>query len=728
MKECISRLLTAGAARLVCGLLGAASMLPLHADEGMWMAGALPPHIVSRMHDLGCTLKPGELYNTEGTALKDAVVLFGGFCTGVVVSPEGLVFTNHHCGFDAIQQASSPQHDYVKNGFVARTRDEEWSVPGLYVSFLQRSVDVTDRILPLLRTVNADGSQVWVSDERSYMIVDSVLSLLQNEVEAEDATLRVDVDTYYESGAFYMNVYRDYRDIRLVFAPPSSAGKFGGDTDNWVWPRETSDFSVFRIYTGPDGKSAEYSAQNVPLRPKRVVPVSLAGYREGDFSMTIGYPGSTSRYLSSYGIVDRMNTNNTPIVDVRGLKQSIWKQAMQADPTVRLKYDSKYQRSSNYWKNSIGMNRCLTEQKVVEQKRAFEKEVSNWIVKNRKKAYEGLFDRLNRAYEATAEGNKQFTYAVEALWTSSDLLNICRSAVRGEEGKKPAEADLQRLARSYRDLDVALDARTLAAMLRAFAQEGWGGGKLPTIYKEIIEKYDRNYTAYVRDLYDRTVMTDSAKVMKLVRAGKVGKLKKDPLFDVVKSISNYVAGIQRMVTKNTSVTDGERLLCQAVREMKAETPLYSDANMTMRLSYGVVGTYTPAPGVAPYPLYTTPQSLAAKVSQASKNADYKMESDLLKVITSGQYGRYADKESGTLQLCYLTNNDITGGNSGSPMFNGRGELCGLAFDGNWESMANDIQYNPALTRCIGVDIRFVLYLMDRWGNAGHLINEMQLVE
>ena len=712
---------------LACCLLAAATATPLTADEGMWMAGALPQGIAERMQELGCSLKPDDLYNTDGTALKDAVVLFGGFCSGVVVSAEGLVFTNHHCGFDAIQQASSPQHDYVKNGFVARNRGEEWAVPGLYVSFLQRSENVTNRILPLLRTVNADGTMAWVDDRRSGQIADSILSVLQHEVAATDSTLRVDIDAYYERSEFYMNVYRDYTDIRLVFAPPASAGKFGGDTDNWMWPRETCDFSVFRIYAAPDGSPASYSPQNVPYRPRRVAPISLAGYKEGDFSMTLGYPGRTNRYLSSFGIAERMDGNNVPIVNVRGLKQYIWKQAMATDPGIHLKYISKYQNSSNYWKNSIGMNRCLTEQGVIADKKAFEKKVTDWIIKNRKKAYEGIFDRLERGYTSRAAAYKRQTYAREALWKGSDVAAIC-SRVISWRFKQPDDPQLlTALARDFRDLDVKLDARTLAAMLRAYHQENWADNKLPSFYQTIQTDFNGNYSAYVNHLFAHSVYTDSTRIMNLLQKGRIRTLRNDPMCRFVGELARYMSALQQETARAGAVSDDERLLCMAIREMKNGLPMASDANMTMRLSYGVVGSYIPAPGLPSYPLYTTPQSLAAKAAQAQHNADYAMSADLLGVITDGPYGPYADPASKNLQLCYLTNNDITGGNSGSPVFNGRGELCGLAFDGNWESMANDLQYNPQLTRCICVDIRYVLYLIDRWGKASHLMDELQLV-
>ncbi len=714
---------------LILSALLAMTVSGVRADGGMWILGDLTRQTYDAMRAYGLQLTPEELSNENGTSLRNAVVLFGGYCSGVVVSPDGLVLTNHHCGFESIQQHSTPQHDYVKDGFVARTSDEEWSVPGLYVSFPIREVKVTDRVLPLITEKSADGTthQIW-GKERAQRI-DSIETLLVKEVTEKDSTLWAELKPYYGHNEYYLTVYRVYPDVRLVLAPPSSLGKFGGDTDNWVWPRETCDFSVFRIYAGKDNMPAEYSKDNVPYKPTRFASVALDGYKAGDFAMTLGFPGSTYRYLSARGIESRVQSTNKPVIEAGNLKLGIWKQVMDADPVIRLKYDSKYQSLSNFHKNCIGMNNSIEQYSIIGQKRNFEKTVDEWIKADPQRIakYGDVFEKIDEAYADFSPKYEKVMSSFINLSYQTDVFGLRSIIARGDYSKKSktkaaAIADVREL---YRNIDFGLEMRTIAAGLRRF-KEQTPAEMQPDFFKTVENTYQGNFSAYVNDVAAHSMLTDSTAVISRLKKGHNKWIAKDALGKMLAQIGQSMMKVQGNIDRS-AVSEQERRLTQAVREMYESSPTYSDANMTLRMSYGTVKTYTPEGG-SEYPLYTTPQTLAAKAAKAGENKDYAIENDVLSLMTSGNYGRYADKSSKNLQLCFITDNDITGGNSGSPMFNGKGQLLGLAFDGNWESMANDILYSTELTRCIGVDIRYVMYVIENWGKADRLIKEISFAE
>ena len=699
----------------------------LRADGGMWMLGNLTKQTYDAMRAYGFSMTPEELSNDNGTSLRNAVVLFGGYCSGVVVSDNGLVFTNHHCGFESIQKHSTPEHDYVKDGFYAATPEEEWNVPGLFVSFPLREERVTDRVLPVITEKGADGAQHQIWGDRRNQLLDSMETVLVKEVTAKDSTLWAELVPYYGANEFYVTVYRVYPDVRLVLAPPSSLGKFGGDTDNWVWPRETCDFSVFRIYAGKDNMPAPYSKDNVPYKPSRVAAVSLDGYKAGDFAMTLGFPGSTYRYLSSYGIEARMNAMNDEFIKAGSLRLPMWKAEMDADPALRLKYDSKYQTFSNTYKNSIGMNRSITMYGILDSKRKFEQSLTEWINADpqRKEKYGDVLENLRQAYPDYTLKRKQLYKSILNLNYDLQVFELVAAISHGDYSKEKGMRDelIAAVREIYRNLDFRLDLRTLAAGLWMFRDE-MPADTYPGFFSTVDKQYGGNFGAYLTDVAARSSLTDSTAVIGRLKRGKTKWIERDPLRKTLKQISSSLVKIQESIDP-AAVNEGERRLTQAVREMYEGSPLYSDANMTLRMSYGTFKTYTPWGG-SEYPLYTTPQTLAAKVAKAAQNKDYYMEDNVLRLMTSGDYGRYTDSRSKNLQLCFVTDNDITGGNSGSPMFNGKGELVGLAFDGNWESMANDLQYSTELTRCIGVDIRYVMYVIDRWAKADRLMKEISL--
>ena len=700
----------------------------IKADEGMWMLSHISSKSMKAMKDLGLEMSKKELYDTKGTSLKDAVVSFGGFCTGVIVSPDGLVFTNHHCGFGNIQALATPENDILKNGFVARTQAEELPAKGLYVRILQRTDDVTKRVDKALRkyykthTAQLDTLGDNAEEKVRYYVIDSVCLAIENEYAKKYPELICEVSPYYTGNAFFANVYKQYDDIRLVFAPPQSLGKFGGETDNWMWPRQTCDFSVFRIYTDADNQPAEYSPSNRPMQAGRYARISLDGYEKGDYCMTIGYPGSTNRYLSSYGITERMENVNMARIEVRGVKQRIWKKWMDSDPAIRLQYASKYANSSNYWKNSIGMNKALKELKVVESKQQQEQQINAWIQKDKKRQarFGDLLADLEQAYTGRKAGNHAISYLNESFIGGPDLLRIALyyTNLQAMDEKSAKEAWKSRLRQQYKDWNQEVEKETMAALIDNYAKQV-GKEFLPDFYQTIEKQYANDTRAYVDAMFKQTLLADT----NCVNLSPTQEQKdKDMALSCLKSVMELGQKVSQDIRKfNAAISQGERLLCKAILDMETEQPHYSDANSTMRLSYGFVNDYTGTSGHQDY--FTTMPSLLAKVAQSDKISDYKMEPEIKSLFEKGDFGVYKDTTSGEMQLCFLTNNDITGGNSGSPMFNGKGELIGLAFDGNWDAMSSDISFTQDLTRCIGVDIRYVLYIIDRWGQADRLLQE-----
>lgn len=696
--------------------------LNLHADEGMWMLGNLSKQTQELMKELGLQMSPQQLYSTDKPSLKDAVVSFGGFCSGVVVSEDGLVFTNHHCGFGAIQQHSTVEHDYLKDGFVAADRSEELPNPDLYVSFLVRSEDVTKRVL------GAVTPEMNEAERR--IAIDSIALLIQDEVSAGDSTLRAIVDPYYGGNEYYLSVYKDYNDVRLVFAPPSSVGKFGGDTDNWVWPRHTGDFSVFRIYAGKNNEPADYSPDNVPYHPEYVAPVSLGGYRPGSFCMTIGYPGTTERYLSSWGVENRMTGDNMARIDVRGVKQAIWKRAMEANDSIRIKYSSKYATSSNYWKNSIGMNKAIKELGVIEKKRALEKELLRWIQQNPEERgkYMQVLTNLQLNYNNIRDVNRAIAYFGEAFINAPELVEASLIVLNFDFSDDNANIEKRKkqLMDIYKDMDIALDKEVFVAMLKDY-KEKVDSIYWPEVYNTIRDKYKNDYSKYADYLYSHSTLTTPEAFNRLLMNDKKFSLFEDPAASLVIDLLVKLFEMKQEVGEAAlNIEVNERLLTAAIQEMYADHNFYPDANSTMRLSLGVVGGYSPRDAVD-FSYYTTTKGIFEKVREYKGDSDFDVQPDLLALLARKDFGQYADS-TGEMNVCFISDNDITGGNSGSAMFNGKGELIGLAFDGNWEGMSGDLIFEPKFQKTIGVDIRYVLYMIDKYGHATRLIDELKLTK
>lgn len=690
------------------------------ADEGMWMLGNLNKQTRQTMKELGLQMPADKLYSPKRASLKDAVVSFGGFCSGVVVSEDGLVFTNHHCGFSCVQQHSTVEHDYLKDGFVARTRSEELPNPELYVRFLLRTEDVTKRVLS---AVNPAMSE---SDRSS--AVDSMMVVIGEEVSHKDSTLIGIVDPYYGGNEFWLSVYRDYNDVRLVFAPPSSVGKFGWDTDNWEWPRHTGDFCVFRIYADKHNRPADYSPDNVPYHPRYVAPISLDGYHEGSFCMTMGYPGSTERYLSSFGIEEMMNNTNQAQIDVRGVKQAIWKREMDSRDSIRIKYASKYDESSNYWKNSIGTNRAIRKLHVLDKKRALEQELRRWIQQTpeeREKLLH-LFSDLELSYKNRRQVDHAQAYFLESFLNGPELVQLALSILNFDfEGeKKTVVANLKAIIEKYANLDLGIDKEVFTAMLQEYRTKV-DSTYLPEVYQTIATEYGGNDRAYVDSLYAHSELTTPRGLKRFLEQDSTYQIYNDPAINLgIDLITKLFEMNIKMQQPSGEIIRNERLLNAAVRRMYASRNFYPDANSTMRLSFGTVCGYTPFDG-AEYNYYTTTKGILEKVRAHADDVDFEVQPEILSLLSSRDFGRYAD-EKGEMNVCFISNNDITGGNSGSAMFNAKGELLGLAFDGNWEAMSSDILYEPKMQRTIGVDVRYILFMIEKYGGAGELIKELKI--
>ena len=688
--------------------------LGAHADEGMWTLFDLPAAVYDQMKQYGFQLPKEQLYQADN-AVKNHVISFGGYCSGVVVSPDGLVFTNHHCGFDAIRRHSTVEHDYLLNGFYAKSFEEELPNEDLFVSFMVEQKDVTDQVTEQLK---------GVKHSKRGTVVDSLQNAWQKDIRQQDSTLRVEVQPFYEGNKYYMTTYRDFNDVRLVFTVPKSMGKFGGETDNWMWPRQTCDYSVFRIYADPKtGGPAEYSKDNVPYHPKSWAPISMEGYKPGDFCMIMGYPGSTSRYLSSYGIQERRDAQNAPRVQVRGIKQDIMLRHMRADEAVRIKYDSKYANSSNYWKNSIGMNKCIDSIGLISQKQQFEARIRQWRDSTHAPEADSLdFDKMARLYQKRMVLTRIRTLFMETFFLQDEMSRRAWKSqwnmpVKGPKNK--AKKQYHEFDDNSEEWDLATDCEMLTALIRNYRQQVTDAEYLPDFYQTIDEKFHGDYAAYVNALYSKSMLMKSGKRLYFNKKSYL----KDLGVKYALSLNETFSKINEERGKLTTVIDEqEKLLCAAVLRMQQDMPNYSDANFTMRLTYGQIGEYTL--GGRPSGYYTTARSLWEKMQKADQNFEYFAEPVMHELLSAKDFGNYSDPLTGTLQLCFLSNNDITGGNSGSPIFNHKGELLGLAFDGNWDSLSSDIFFDRQLARTINVDVRYMLYMMDRWGHADRLLKEI----
>ena len=678
------------------------------ADEGMWTLYNLPDAIYRQMQAEGFQLPKSSLYS-DRTALKNSVVSFRGSCTGVVASPNGLLFTNHHCGFNAVRQLSTVDNDRLTNGFVADSIGAELPCEDLFVSFVRSQEDVTARLEALgLRNRSKKAQEA---------LIDSLADVMTDEARKLDSSCYVTIDPYYEGNAYYATTYRTYTDIRLVAAPPKVLGKFGGETDNWMWPRQTCDFTLFRIYAKEDGTPAAYSPSNVPLKTPAYIPVSTDGYRLGDFAMTIGFPGITSRYVSSYGIEEMRNCYYEPTYMMRAVKLKTMKEHMKRSAAVRLKYEAAYHSTANYYKNFIGVNKCIDSIGLIQQKRNYERLVAE--------SQHMDFSPLARLYASRAKAKRTYTLVREAFGSRSNHEFGTRIAkyinsLPTDNKKGGFNGQTVSFDNDSTKWDRALDIDILAATMKEYRRLATAD-HLPSFYQTIDNEFGGDYTRYATALWDQSVfMRPDARIP--MKPSK--RLRKDIGVQFAMSVWEVFSKIKQTVNETSdSIREMERQFCAARLRMEQDMPHYSDANSTMRLSYGQIEEYTMGSG-NPSGYYTTAPSLVEKMKKGDSIEDYRTPEALQSLFTQPTYNMYTDSVSQTLNLCFLTSNDITGGNSGSPVIDGKGRLIGLAFDGNWESLASTIRYDRRLARTICVDIRYILYMLQEWGKADTIIQEL----
>ncbi len=703
-------------------LLGTGNLL--RADEGMWLLPLIEKKNMGKMTELGLKLSAEDIYSLNKASVKDAIVIFGGGCTGEIVSSQGLILTNHHCGYGSIQAHSTVEHDYLKDGFWAMSKSEELPNPNLAVTFLIRIEDVTNQVLENVKPGMNETERTAAINEARKKIEQKA---------AEGTSYRTTVSSFYGGNYFYLLVYERYNDVRLVGAPPSSIGKFGSDTDNWEWPRHTGDFSVFRVYSAPDGKPAAYSKDNVPLKPKHYLPVSVKERNEGDFAMILGYPGRTSRYFTSYEVNEQLQIVHPVRIKVRGIKQDVWMNDMQADKKVNIQYSAKYFGSSNYWKYSIGQKRGLERLNVVSKKQVIEDQYNKWIEgsSERREKYGEALPLIRSAIEGRAEYFKALSYATECL-QGCEILSMNQgvsaliTALQSGDAQKTDDAVKQirnNAERFYKDYNAATDNKAMKAMLKLF-REDVPAKFHPDFYTGVIDKkFKGDIDKFTDDLFARSVFASEEKLNAFLSKPSLKVIEKDPVYLTATSYYKAAGEVSKKTYEyENDIMKGRRLWIAALLEMAPEKAEYPDANSTMRLTYGSVRDYDPRDGVT-YKHYTTLEGVMEKY----KPGDYEFDlpKKLLDLYAKKEYGRYSSSK-GYMPVCFLTTNDITGGNSGSPVMNGNGELIGLAFDGNWESMSGDIAYEPELQRTIVVDIRYVLWVMDIYAGAKHLVDEMTI--
>src|SRR5690554_3358495 len=628
---------------------------PARAGEGMWIPLLLGELNLVEMQEKGFELTAEDVYSVNAASMKDAVVVFGGGCTGSLISEEGLLITNHHCGYSAIQRHSSVEHDYLTNGFWAMSREEELPNEGLKATFLRSMEEVTASVL---KGVTSEMTE----EQRREVIAANSVALMEEAVAGTHFTARV--ESFFAGNQYFLFVNEVFDDVRLVGAPPSAIGKFGGDTDNWMWPRHTGDFSVFRVYSDENNKPANYSDTNKPYKPKYVVPVSLNGVKEGDFSMTVGYPGSTQRYMSSWGIQQRVESENKPRVEVRGVKQDIWWEAMTQNDTIRIKYANKYAGSSNYWKNSMGMNEAIANLGVIEKKKLLENRLQEWINSNpvNKEKYGNTLDILNEAYSNSGDLAKYTTYYLETFNNGIELIRFANTILQFDaEGTEQDKQDFinERLVESYKNYEPKLDRKVLPALMKLYADRVPKEYQ-PDIYQKIDSLFEGDYERYADWLFDNTQFTSLEELLVLLQTADTQVLSKDPAMELALSAADMGYELSsKMISFYENVLRGEREFMAALIEMDSDKAFYPDANFTQRLSYGSVAGYQPRDAVW-YNYYSTTQGILEK--QKPGDPEFNVQDYILKAILSGDFGRYSD-ENGELRVNFLSTNDITGGNS-----------------------------------------------------------------
>ena len=717
---------------IFCTILGFSS-LSSYADEGMWMLTDLKEQNAAVMYELGLDIKTDQIYSPDNISLKDAVVHFGGGCTGEVISSEGLVLTNHHCGYGYIQEHSSVEHDYLTDGFWAMNREEELPCKDLSVTFIDQILDVTSYVKEQLAKDEDPEGTNYLSPSYLSKVADRFAEA--NKIEKTPFTV-LELKPFYGANKYYLFVKTEYKDVRMVGAPPSSIGKFGADTDNWMWPRHTGDFSIFRIYATKDGKPAEYATDNVPLKVKKHLTISLAGIKEGDFTFVMGFPGRNWRYMISDEVEERMQTTNFMREKVRGVRQEAMMAEMQRDPAIRIQYASKYASSANYWKNAIGMNKGLISLHVLDTKKAQQEKLLAYGRTIGDNSYQKAFDEIRSIVGKRREALYHQQAIYEALYLGTEFSRIpsvkkLMNAYQGKSSKDSIDKYINELRKDgeqffNKSYNPEVDRIASKQMLKLYSELIPKEQRID-IFNLIDKKYKGNSDAFVDACFDRSIFSSPERLSKFLAKPSLKQLEQDLMVQYSQSVRNGYNDMGIAMKKETNAYNlAHKVWVEGMMNLKQQerTPVYPDANSTLRLTYGRIGSYRPADGIE-YNWYTTLKGVMEK--EDPDNFEFVVPAKLKELYENKDFGRYA-MENGEMPICFVTNTDNTGGNSGSPVFNAKGELIGTGFDRNWEGLTGDIAFQTTLQRAACVDIRYTLFIIDKFAGASHLINELTITE
>ncbi len=706
-------------------LLAFLYILPSLAKEGMWIPTLLDKYNINEMKQMGFKLSSEDIYSVNNASMKDAVVLFGTGCTAELISGDGLFITNHHCGYDAIQNHSSLEHDYLTNGFWARNRQEELSNPGLTARILNRMEDVTSQVMAGAKEKPADSLQVIIDRNSKKVIAQAT----------ENDKYEAIIQPLFNGNQYFLYVYEVFWDVRLVGAPPSSVGKFGGDTDNWMWPRHTGDFSYFRIYVGKDNKPAKYSPDNVPYKPKKFFKISMKGVKTNDFTLVFGYPGKTQEYLPAIAIKQIMEQGDPDKIAIRDLKLAVLASDMERDRSVRIKYSAKYAATSNAWKKWQGEVKGLRRLNAIETKLQFEKDFMSWASTNpeRKEQFGDVLPKLEALYTQLAPYTKANDFYAEIVQRGTDIFSIASSfeaieskwnSLQKNDQQKIQKAIIQRIEDYFNEYNQATDEKVFATLIDFYATHA-NQSFLPEDFKALMKKTNRENL--IAHYYRKSIFADQSKLTKLgmnISPQTFKSLSKDPVFKMYKSLKKkYESAVEPSFNSIQKQIDSVmKTYISGIMEMKQGHPLWPDANKTLRVSYGKVEGYEPMDG-ATYDYFTTIDGIMQKDNP--EIYDYNIPQALRNLYAKKDYGRYS--ENGQLHVCFIASNHTTGGNSGSPVIDANGDLIGVNFDRCWEGTMSDLMFDPDRCRNIILDIRYALFITDKLAGASYLIDEMQLV-
>lgn len=704
--------------------------LSASADEGMWVLPLLQQQNLPEMRALGLKLQDYEIYSPENASLKDAVVIFGGGCTGEVVSPDGLVLTNHHCGYGAIQSHSTLEHDYLTEGFWATSRSEELPNPGLSVTFIDRIEDVTDYVKEALKKDNDPEGMNYLSPKYLNGLAKARVG---EKFLADNPGTEVEIKPFYGGNQYYMFTKKIYRDVRLVGAPPSSIGKFGSDTDNWMWPRHTGDFSVFRIYADANGNPAEYSERNVPLRPKRWFKISVRGVNEGDYAMMMGFPGRTNHYYTSWEVAERRDIDNTVRINIRELRQKVMLEEMLKDPQVRIQYASKYAGSENAYKNAIGSNWAINKRDFEQVKRAEQEALLAWADEQGKSEYR---EALNQIRDIVADRhdlrfrqwmlNEALRIGIEFVSVPTEI-NPLVEALKGKTAERQKELDQMTAAfRRFFDKDYVPEVnKKIAKVMLTEYRRLIPHTSQPAYFAIIDKKYKGDIERFLDDIFAKSIFASRENYNKFLKRPTAKALLNDPMILFAQSVENERENLSNSLKSyDAAYNRAHRTYVKGLLEMEKDKKHWPDANFTLRLTYGQVKGYHPRDCVY-YTHQTTLDGVMEK--EDSTNWEFVVPQKLKDLYRAKDFGRYATKD-GRMPVAFCATTHTTGGNSGSPVMNANGELIGINFDRNWEGVGGDIEYLPDYQRSIIVDIRYVLFLIEKYGGAEGLLQEMEIIE